>query len=77
MSDQLAKYSLHICNDTLFIYNFIVKMPPFYPTNLVFKRNLSNLNKGHSLLQTSNKIRIFLNSILHLGREGGHCAETL
>ena len=37
MSDQLAKYELHIYNDILLIYNFIVKMSPFYPTNLVFR----------------------------------------
>ena len=27
MSDQLAKYELHIYNDNLFIYCFIEKMP--------------------------------------------------
>ena len=48
MSDQLAKYELHTCNYLNF-YNFIVKMPPLYPTNLAFKQNARNLNKGHSL----------------------------
>ena len=32
MSDQLAKYELHICNDIIFIYKFIVKMPT-YPSS--------------------------------------------
>ena len=48
MSDQLDKYELHISDDILFIYNFIVKMLPVYPRNLVFKRNLRNLNESHS-----------------------------
>ena len=47
MSNQLAKHKLHIFNDILFICNFIAKMPPFYPTNVSFERNSSNLNKVH------------------------------
>ena len=47
MTDQLAKYGLHIRNDILFIYNFILKMPPFYATNLALKRNLRNLKQDH------------------------------
>ena len=67
MSDQLAKYKLHICNDTLFIYNFIAKMPPFYPTNLVFKRNLRNLNnKDHSLSQINDEVSVRLINCLGL-----------
>ena len=33
MSDQLAKYELHMFDNILIkvIYNFIVKMLPFYP----------------------------------------------
>ena len=50
MSDQLARHELHICNDILFIYNFIVKILAFYPTNLVFKWNLRNLSKRYSNL---------------------------
>ena len=46
MSDQLAKYELHICNNILFIYNLIVRTRLFYSTNLAFKQNLRNLNEG-------------------------------
>ena len=54
MSDQLAKYELHIFNDTLFISNLIGKMPPFYSTKLAFKWNLRNLNKGHCNIKALN-----------------------
>ena len=46
MNDVLGKYKLHIYNDILFVYNFIVKMPPFYPINLSIEQNLRNLNKS-------------------------------
>ena len=47
MSDKLAKYELHACNDILFVYNFIVKMPPFYPTNPLSKEIRETLKKCH------------------------------
>ena len=45
MSNERAKNELRTCKDILSIYNFIVKMPPFYPTKLIFKL-LRNLTKG-------------------------------
>ena len=75
MSDQLFKYEPHICNEILFIYNSIVKMPPFSPTNLVFKRHLRNLSKGHYAL---NEITLVLPNkqraiIILLFRSVCHC----
>ena len=40
---ELIKYELHICNDILYIYNFIVTMLLFYPTNLAFKQKFEKL----------------------------------
>ena len=57
---ELAKYWLHTCNDISFVYNSIVKMPPFHPTNLAFKRNLKNLNKSHSTPKPKGKTASFI-----------------
>ena len=43
----MTKYENHICNDRSVTYSFIVKVSSSYPTNLAFKQNLKNLNKGH------------------------------
>ena len=50
MIDQLDKYELRIHNDILLIYNFIVKMSPFRPTDLIFKEIWETFkNKGYYL----------------------------
>ena len=40
MSDQLAKYELHICNDILFIHNFSVKHAAILPHRSRFQTKL-------------------------------------
>ena len=65
MSDQLVKYELHICKDSLFIYNLIVKLWRFYPTNLVFKQNSRSLHKGDSL---TNGLKIYVAARYHFER---------
>ena len=44
MSDQLSKYELHICNNILFIYNFIVKDAAILPHKPRFQTKFERLD---------------------------------